>query len=121
MKRSVLIKILVSLLAVAMLLTACSGGSTASCTGTPQRLGYLPVAKAARLGVHKGQAQQLWVNTSPLSIIRLILGVGILSPMPSKVVRRNWSAMIIKILRRFSVIDETPFYNQRRQITLPPP
>jgi hypothetical protein len=48
--------------------------------GTPTRVGYLPVSKAARDGEQTQSAEQKFVNLIPSDAIRSRFGVGMCDP-----------------------------------------
>lgn len=56
--------------------------------GKPDRRGYLPVRKAALLGVQSGAAAMCWVSFTPSFARRLMFGVLKMQPMPPDIIQR---------------------------------
>lgn len=56
--------------------------------GKPARRGYLPVRKAALLGVQSGAAAMCWVSFTPSFARRSMFGVLKVQPMPPDVIQR---------------------------------
>lgn len=56
--------------------------------GKPDRRGYLPVRKAALLGVQSGAAAMCWVSFTPSFARRSMFGVLKMQPMPPDIIQR---------------------------------
>ena len=61
--------------------------------GKPDRRGYLPVRKAALLGVHSGAAAMCWVSFTPSFARRSMFGVLKMWPALSNIIQRVFKGM----------------------------